>query len=244
MKKGVVTNNFLSADAYRDAIDLGALQYVKYPGGLFFLRDCGDVRRLSFDVWDLSASPELDFPCVTALEIPRRSNTQIDALLDFWHKLGFTQILERVRLTRDASAPERMRDNAQSAGPAQPSDADAILALLRDCFDVVTGCLPSPRELESEIAGNSVFRALDGSFGVCGVLRARFGAVCEIQSLAVRGDVRRRGVASALYDAFALAHPDGKCRVWTGTDNAPALAFYGERGFTPDGMTSVVLCNR
>jgi len=79
------------------------------------------------------------------------------------------------------------------------------------------------------------------------------GDVAELQRIAVAGDRRRGGVATALLDAvLALAADGGADRVLLEVreDNADALAFYAVRGFVEvdrrrcyyrDGAAAVVL---
>ncbi|MCD4535706.1 ribosomal protein S18-alanine N-acetyltransferase [Nocardioides sp. cx-169] len=77
--------------------------------------------------------------------------------------------------------------------------------------------------------------------------------IAELQRIAVRDDLRRRGVASALLDAVvALADAGGADRLLLEVreTNAPALAFYAARGFVEvdrrpryyrDGAPAVVM---
>lgn len=139
--------------------------------------------------------------------------------------------------------------------PATVSDLAAVVALERDGLgsdawpetliaEGLAGTLPTVAYLvatdpDDRPVGHAVVSAA--------------GDIAELQRIAVAGDQRRRGVASALLE-HAVAHGRG-----TGADrmllevrerNAPALAFYAARGFVEidrrpryyhDGETAVVM---
>ena len=235
MKPGVFTNNFLTPDEYRAQIDMGALYMHEWGGGLLFLQKREGRHLLTFYVNDLNVLPDVELPPDTVTEIPQKSGTrEASPIVSYWAQSGLTVIFERIRLARSAE-PVGV---SSGAAIAQDNDFDSVYALLRDCFDLRTGCLPTERELREDIQKGHILRGQDGG----GVLRVaeRSGAM-EIRQLAVREDKRGRGVGHALVQDFIGRFGDRKCVTWVREDNAAALRVYTAAGFAADGFKSTVM---
>ena len=78
----------------------------------------------------------------------------------------------------------------------------------------------------------------EGLAGIVSWKKLADGTV-DICRLVVAPRAFRRGHASALLDALALAEPAERFTVSTGAANIPALALYHRRGFVPLGTREV-----
>jgi len=240
MKPGVVTNNFITPDGYRSEIAAGSLYVHDWSGNLLLLRKRDGYHLLTFYLNDLNMLPDIALPPDTVTEIPQKPSGANPDAVEYWMQIGDRQTLKRIRLTRKSDQATALYGRETFALCATPEDFNEIHALLRDSFDHRTGCLPSETELCRDIADGAVMCVRDGP--ICGVLRmsARSKSV-EICHLAVREDMRGRGVAYSLVQAFVERYGDKKSTVWMVDGYAPALKVYTAAGFVPDGWRSVVL---
>ncbi|MCL1835374.1 MAG: GNAT family N-acetyltransferase [Oscillospiraceae bacterium] len=93
-------------------------------------------------------------------------------------------------------------------------------------------------------AGNSDNAASPAPLPAAGLLRfARRQASLEIAHLAVREDMRGRGISGKLLEHFISNRGGLPVTVWVNEGNIPAERAYSSSGFTPDGLRSVVLHN-
>jgi len=125
---------------------------------------------------------------------------------------------------------------------ADECDIDSCHRLMHECFDVITGHIPTYRELKESVAAGCILCMKDSSGAVCGLLRcvARVGST-EIRQLAIREDMRGQGLARLLLDAFIEKWGRGKCTVWVRNGYAPALNAYRSADFVADGWRSSVM---
>jgi len=240
MKPGVFTNNFITPDQYHVEISAGTLYEYEWGGGLLFLRKRDGRHLLTFYIHDTDISLGADLPPDTVTEIPRKPSGESAAAVavDYWIRSGMKLDFERIRMTRPAGCGAE--PVSHTVHVAQEADLGGATELLNGSFDPKTGCLPTESELCGDIADGNVLCARDG--GVCGILRVvTRPASAEIRQLAVREDMRGRGVAKSLVSAFAERYGDKKSIVWLMDGNAPALRVYTSAGFVPDGWRSTVL---
>ena len=137
--------------------------------------------------------------------------------------------------------------------PAAPGDVEAVAALEAENLGAdawseglvaegVNGRIPTVRYLVGEVDGAVVGHAV-----------VSIVDVAELQRIAVNAAHRRTGLASELLSAVVALAVEGKAEsllLEVREDNAGALAFYAERGFTEiarrrryynDGATAAVL---
>lgn len=231
MRRGAVTNTLLTRAEYGPDLLAGGVTALETEGGLFLLRDRGDHKSLCF-----LADPEAELPPIprnTVCEIAfRERDAALRGFIPRLEAAGFEPILFRVRLTRPAG-PCAPPEEALS-GSVAPGEAEAFL---REHFSPLTGCLPGRDALTSDR-----LLASRDSGGLRGLIHYTLtGKTARICHLAVAERARGRGLASALVRG-ALADAGGeRCTVWTGRENAAALAVYEKAGFSPDGTRSAVL---
>ncbi len=240
-RRGVLTNAPFSPEEYRREISTGALYAQEFPGGLLLLRRRNGFYRMNFFL-----QPEAALPCWNAdlpvvLEVPARpKDTALLGSGPLWEAQGFHLLFSRRRLVRLPGGPVRPPDSAVRA--ARPGDLLALQSLLEEVFDPRTGCLPTDRELEADIAAGTVLLAQRE--GVCAaVLHGRKDRnAVDFRHVAVRQSFRRMGLGTALLSAFDTLYGPARCRLWVRTDNFAAIHLYERLGYRPDGWTSGVWC--
>lgn len=240
--RGVVTNAFLSADAWRAEIDRGNLRVHEWDGGLLLLRAREGYTLLNFYLRPPYALPQIAFDdtLVTELVIRVRDKTTIQLVTKAFTNAGFIEMLTRTRLSASLEA----RVAPVHTRTAREDDFSEVYALLHSCFNPLTGCLPSRPRLMHDIDNGLVTVSVNANGEIASLVHGgctRSGA--EIRHLCTSANARGMGYAQAALDGF-LAHTNGNLQVWTATDNAPALAFYQKNGFAPDGFASTVLIRK
>ena len=235
LRRGVVTNCFLSADDYRREIAAG-LQAECGEGFLLLFRRRPGHWILNFYLQPGAALrlPALPLPVVTELSCREKDRAAMTGAAALLQAQGFTVQFARLRRTRAAGTA------AAAGAPAAVSFADARAFLLAQ-FDPLTGCIPPDDALQAAVEAGEVLCLTDGR-GICGLLHYAPGrAACEIRHLAVREDCRGQGLAQRLLGMLDARTGGQKCTVWARQGNTPAERFYEKNDFQPDGWTSVVL---
>ena len=213
------------------AIDAGRLFAEERDGGLLLLSARDSFFRLRFYLERPDPLLALRAPLPVVTEIAcRAGDPRLGPLGDVLADAGWKTLLRRVRLWREAGAPE-----SEPAAPASTTPPEAA-ALLARCFSPLTGCLPTEAELAEDLAEGRLL-ALPGA-----LLRyTAAGRWTELRHLAVLPELRRQGLGRALVTAYLSCTADRRSRVWTGADNTAALALYRRFGYREDGWQSRVL---
>lgn len=239
LHRGVRANTMVTEKAYGPAIAAGTLTAQATPAGLLLARDRGDHFRLNFYLNDLTVplGAELPVPSVTEVAF-RPQDAGLQEAVRYLQSQGFQLILERYRMSRKAQPAGKPALPPVVPGP---SDGPRALSFLQENFSTLTGCLPDLRELTEDLAQGQVL-LLEDSRGIAGLLRFTFdGKSGEIRHLAVREDLRGRGLTQPLIAGFLQATGGAKSVVWLRTDFPQARAAYEKQGFVPDGRRSAVL---
>ena len=229
MGPGLVTNLSDVSSLRREE-----LSFCATDGGLYILRRREGYSLLTFLI---KGGPVPELPGTVVTELVTRPGDRGEAA-ELFEIAGFDKLLRRVRLTRPAGAADGPGKAVYKASPSELSEVDR---LLRSSFDPLTGCLPSQDELCRDLAEGKVF-AVSETGRLAGVLRA--SGRREIRQLCVGEPYRGKGYAGALVEAFLAENGNGRCSVWTGSENAAALAVYKKHGFSADGYTSTVFIKR
>lgn len=238
MKRGVVTNNFLSREDYDREIALGLLVR-ETEGCLELLRRRQDYYVLNFYLQPGAAPslPPVDLPVVLELVWRPRDAAATAAAAKQFETLGFVRQFSRKRWQRQ---PEPWLSSGQVRF-AGIDDASAVLSLMERSFDHFGGCIPAQDMLARDLSERQVLAAWDED-GLAGLLHFQRGrAASEIRHLAVRPDCRKQGLASALLGAYLQETQGQKSQVWARQGNVPAERFYEKYAYRPDGWESVVL---
>ena len=241
MTRGVRANTMVSPAEYGRAIETGALQAASTPAGLLLARDRGDHHRLTFFLNDLTVPPDTALPAPLVTEVAYRPrDVGLQETVPYLQKQGFSLLFERIRMSRPAGLPEK--DEAYPVSPARPEDHPIVMALLRETFSPLTGCLPNDEELADDLAAGRVLLLREGERPL-GLLHFSFdGKSGEIRHLAVAEDCRGRGLTRPLLSAYLNAVGGAKSTVWLRDGYDAAQNAYSRFGFAPDGRRSAVLC--
>lgn len=224
-KRGVITNNFLSPESMKCEIKEKNLFYEQDDNFLnIFVKRDGFYRLYFYALND-----KVLF-----------KNTMPKTVCDFAgddHGVlinnGFLPYISRVRLTCDCADFEKMAPEA-----AEIADSEQIYNLAQAAFDKYSGYTPTRTEISEEILKGKIYIKKIGS-ETAGFLRYGIsGKTAEIKHLCVSEKFRRKGIAGELVSMFLSEST--KSVVWTGTENAAALALYKEMGFFEDGCKSTV----
>ena len=230
LRRGVVTNCFLSPADYQREIDAG-LFYEEGDGFLLLLRQRAGYRLLNFYLHPGAklCLPEQPSPLVTELACREKDRDAMRRAQDALCALGFAECFRAA-----IPAPD-------SAETASEAFFEAVRAFLLAQFDPLTGCIPPEEELRQAVSAGQVLCLMDAD-GISGLLHYAPGrAQCEIRHLAVRADCRGHGYAGRLLAMLEAKTGGQKCAVWARVGNAPAEHFYEKNQFQPDGWQSVVL---
>lgn len=242
IRRGILTNNFVSGERRSDCIAAGRLSYHCEGENLFLLEDREDFSRLYFDIIDIDSFVALDTsekPVVTEIVL-RPGDEKTLAALEAFSQKGFERILIRERMQRRAGS---ISGDKQGAVPAVRADTKAAGALLRKNFAPFTGCLLSTQELLREIDAGMIYKlSVEDRFaGLLHFSTDKKGI--EIRHLAVYEQYRGKGIASRLLRRCLTEHEAG-ARLWVSKDNKAAKAFYQKHDFSADGWESYVMIKK
>ena len=223
-KRGVITNNFLTAEDYKSEIAEDRLFY-----------DCGEeylciyVKRDGFyQLYFHALSEDVLFPEIKEKIVCDISGYEGKILKEN----GFCGLIERVRLEKVAEA------EGESFEKATMEDAEEIYELMNNCFDKFTGYVPNLTQIKSECE-RGLFYKIEKENKIAGILRSgKSGKVSQIKHLCVSDDFRGEGIGKRLCAEFLKEK--SKVIVWTGKENILALNLYKSLGFTEDKVTSTV----
>ena len=198
MKKGVKTNNFLTAADYEADIASGSLFCHTWPGGLLVLRRRKGYNRLYFHIFEPYRPPEIEINELTVLELPMRPDDAEGGLLsEYWKNAGFKVRLNRIRLQRSEAQPFPEISEDREIRKPQPPDLEALVKLYEGCFDRYTGCIPNMEELRAIVDGGNIFCALAPDKSIGGFIQFTPYPNSRIRHLAVREDLRGKGISKA-----------------------------------------------
>ena len=109
-------------------------------------------------------------------------------------------------------------------------------------YDPQTACLPQRQEIKGIIAEGRIICAKGVSEEIEGVLHFKHGKKSsEIRHLATAEGMRGQGLAQGMLHLYLGITERKTALVWARRDNKPAVEFYRESGYRPDGWTSAVL---
>lgn len=223
-KRGVITNNFLSAEDYKCEIKEGRLFYNQGKDYLNIY-----VKRDGFyQLYFHALSETAEFPQVDEMLVCDISNYDGELL-----KInGFCENMKRVKLEINGQA------TGISSLKAETEDAGKIHLLMTKSFDKFTGYMPNFTQIQAECE-RGMFLKIEESGNILGALRyGKSGKVAQIKHLCVDACARGNGIGKKICAEFLKENP--KATVWTGKENKAALSLYKALGFCESGTESIV----
>lgn len=239
LRRGIFTNNFLSAERRNDGILSGNLFYTIDGENLYLFERRNSFYRMYFDILSGLQLPE-DMPedmpviCETGLKPGDESTKKnIEKLLSH----GFKNLIVRERMQRDSFSGKL---DTSGAVIAQTEDLPQIMKLLTKNFDEYTGCLLNEKELLRELRTGHIYKAYTDN-RINGFLHfAADKKGFEIKHIAVDERARRLGVATKLMHK-CTGDLGVKSNLWVTQDNESAKSFYIKNGYSFDNWKSYVM---
>jgi GNAT superfamily N-acetyltransferase len=253
LKKGVRTNTAMSREGYEREIRRGTLMAGMTDTGLIILRNRESHIKMNFYINDISCKLKMDDICTAdssakpiVTEIAyRERDAALKEAVQYLRECGFESILHRVHLTHGTDGGSAAVSTMPVPHKASPTDTAEVMQLMKSCFDDLTGCIPEEDELYADICSGGVTVTDDDTGAAAGLIHFSVsGKSAEIRHLAVRSDMRGKGLSLQLVNSMLSAADGLKVSVWTGEQNTAALSTYRECGFKPDGRQSEVLIYR
>ena len=224
------SNCYRLPEELHKAVEAGRLYAHRQPGALMLLEEWPDVFQVCALVYDVAAPCEA--PCVAKpllAECITRGGPVEPGFAAFWAGLGMRPAGTRRMLenTLPAGASRPARFPVQAADAARLKEAKMLFA---DSLERLTVRLPWRME-ESD-----VLCALDDQGNLAGALHfSHERGVGTLEHLAVRPDLRRRGVAGTLMARWLELPVGARRRLWVLEENLPAAALYERWGFADTG---------
>lgn len=240
IKRGVLTNNFLNKTDLELEIKNRTLYYYKYSGGLFLLRDRVTHYILNYYINNINENFENKFLKEVVVELVIRPNDEkIFEVINYFEKHGMNKYLSRVRMNK-VNNENVDNPNEDFIKIAEIKDAEEILQILKENFDVYSGCIPTYQILVKDIENQNVY--IFKNQKIEGVLQINKGmSSSEIKHLVVIESARRKKIAQKLVQKYFNDVKSNRKNVWTGNDNDIAKMFYKKNGYEEDGYKSIIL---
>lgn len=242
IRKGVMTNNFLTEKDLKIEIENNLLYYYEYAGGLLILRDRNSHYILNYYINDITKEIEETFDKNIVVEIVSRPNDNNDKIINCFLHYGFSVCLERIRYTNtcDKIVDNPMSENVQLC---KNDDAENIYEILKENFNAYTGCIPTKERLIKDIENGNVYIYKDEKIkGTLHIDKNKNSS--EIKHLIVVENERKKGIATKLINKYFCDIDSKRKTVWTGKENNCARRFYEKNGYELDGYTSIVLIKK
>lgn len=239
LKRGVMTNNFLTENDLKIEIENNLLYYYEYDGGLLILRDRTTHYILNYYINDITKDIEEIFDKDVVVEIVSRPNNNDDEVIKYFEKQNFMCCLERVRYVHNCDEIVG-NDTTDAIQLCKTNDAENVHKILKENFDSYTGCIPIKEILIKDVENENVYIYKDENIkGILHINKSKISS--EIKHLIVIENERKKGIATKLVNKYLCDVDTKKKTVWTGKENFCARKFYEKNGYELDGYTSIVL---
>ena len=156
IRKGVMTNNFLTENDLRIEIENNLLYYCEYDGGLLIFRDRHSHYILNYYINNIAQKIEKVFDKDVVVEIVSRPNNNCNEIIKYFESQNFVCCLERVRYLHncDENVDNEVSENTQLC---KINDVENAYEILKQNFDVYTGCIPTKERFIKDIENGNVY---------------------------------------------------------------------------------------
>lgn len=239
IRKGVMTNNFLTEKDLKIEIENNLLYYCEYDGGLLILRDRESHYILNYYINDITKNIKEIFDKDIVIEIVSRPNNNCNEIIKYFENQNFVCCLERVRYIH--SCDENVdKDISEHVQLCKTDDAENVYTILKENFNVYTGCIPTNERFIKDIEdGNVYIYKKEKIKGVLHIDKNKISS--EIKHLIVVENERKKGIATKLINKYFNDVESKKRTVWTGKENNCSRKLYEKNGYELDGYTSCVM---
>ena len=249
IKPGVITNNFMEKRDYLSEIERGTLYYETWKGGLLLLRRRRGFSRLNYYLTGPDVLPELPERETLVTEHVFRPGDDGKEIYDFLNRLGFEALFQRARFVREedgGKVPEydggKVKNGGSGAETASAEDAEAHMSFWFPASVRKPAACRKETNCRRWRKRDATIRARDESGGIAGILHFKSAKeTWEIRHLAVSEEMRGLGIAGGMAEMCFRLNVGKTGLVWARKDYAPAVGFYRNTGYRPDGWTSAVM---
>lgn len=242
IRKGVMTNNFLTENDLKIEVENNLLYYYEYDGGLLILRDRTTHYILNYYINDITKNIEEIFDKNIVVEIVSRPNNDSGKIINYFLQHGFSGCLERVRYANncDKNVDNEATEHVQLC---KTNEIDDAFAILKENFNIYTGCVPTKEIFIKDVENENVYIYKDEEIkGVLHIDKNKISS--EIKHLIVIESERKKGIATQLINKYFLDIESKKRTVWTGKESDCSRKLYEKNGYELDGYTSIVLIKK
>lgn len=236
--KHTLTNNYVLAETYRQAINEEKLYYYETISNIFLLVEKESFYQLYFFINSLNEAVHLVTKKPITMEIVYRGalNKPLD-LIGFWERNGFKEHLTRDNLSLTYGKINHIELNNPSFQlkyAETEKEAHLIRKLFEDSLDKYTGDLMSINEIKSFIEGKNIICAyINDQF--CGALQFEVKInIIWLGHIATDLNYRGNGIANHLVRKYIEDNSRGdnsRYQLWVINDNIAAKSLYTKFGF-------------
>lgn len=253
LKKGVVTNTFISKEDFEKEIKFGSLYYFTTSAGLWLVRSREEYYILNYYLTNINYEDvarevfEKGLEKTIIVEIVGKNifDDKFIGTCKFFEKLGMEVAVQRERFAKkqedinlnDVDNVEKTLVEILNCG--EP-DISTVMEIFDDNFDKFYGCIPTKEAIIEDIKNQNLYKALIED-KIVGILHIKKDSkASEIRHLAVVKEARNQGVAGMLLKYYDKDVCVSNKTVWTAKDNVAAQKAYAKNGYQKDGYISKV----
>lgn len=228
LKKGVITNNFISLDEYKLYLEEGSLYYEKNDSVLMFFREVNGIYHTYFYI---KAFEGIKLPKNVVIEVVNPNEDLTKYLLKLGLKIKKNRLEMELQEYSDA--------NYELLEKPKKDELSQAYDIVLTNFDSVYGYIPS----KSEFLYENVLVYKNENGEIDGVIHFKTTShYSQILHIAVKKEKRLCGIGTKLLNGY-INLEKGKCksfRLWVNEGNEDAIKFYKKNGYAFLSRKSVI----
>lgn len=244
--KGFITNSFFPARQLAALVRSGGITIKMSSDTVIILAEEEQMVRLYFYASDIDSLRQL--PLMIPLHIGKTiildiigKNPGAEILSNELEKHNFCSYSELIRMKRKNE--EEMPVNNSDVVYAGADDADEIMEILYEEFDVFISRLPTIHKLEEAISNREVtIVRQQGLLAGLAYFEKPGEKLKYLYQIVVRNAFRGTGIIDdLLIYTFKNTPKDTVFQLWAETKNEHAINKYRKYGFAPDGLVDYIM---
>ena len=229
--KGMRTNFYATAEEFLPQLQW--LSELKFDGGCYLFHEKEKQIDLYFFLEQGRKAehiPVFDKPVL----LEQVGVTKAPPDLAEWEEIGFVRYLQRKRLFLSA---RNVEETERVPSFAKEEEAETILALMQQSFELYTSALPDLDTLDADAIYSAV---------VNGAAVAPYTEATSTSTGSTSYYMGGKGIGSGLVQDWLVIERDeaAKFQLWVREDNPSALRMYEASGFLPDGRIAPVMMKK